>query len=86
MHSGPSTQPPRVSRELPAPLAPPPMSAGSRVILNVVSLENQRLTFFRLPWLLLVPVLGMGWTGPAVAQPVSRASPWLEEPWTRGTL
>lgn len=28
--------------------------------LNVVALQNQRLTSFRLPWLLLVPVLRPG--------------------------
>lgn len=58
---------PRVSRQLQATLGPPQflpslryLSAGSSVILNVVSLENQRLMSFRLLWLLLVLVLGRG--------------------------
>lgn len=44
------------------------LSAGSSVILNVVSLENQRLTCFRLPCLLVVLALKLGQA--RVAQPL----------------
>lgn len=74
---GQAPQPPRVRGGLQATLGPPTvlpsprfLSVGSSVTLYVVSLENQRLTFFRLPWLLLVLLLGLRW-----ARGVSRASP-----------
>lgn len=81
---------PRVSRQLQATLGPPQfcpslryLNARSSVILNVVSLENQRLVSFRLLWLLLVRVLGMG--GPWLLAPVSRASPWVRRALDRNT-
>lgn len=60
------------------------LSAGNSVILNVVSLENQRLALFWLLWRLLMLVLGMG--GMVVPLPLFQGLlPGLEEPWTRGT-
>lgn len=53
------------------------------MILNVVSLENQRLTCFRLPCLLLVLALRLGQA--RVAQPLFQGPlPGLEEAWTGG--
>lgn len=55
------------------------------MILNIVSLGNQRLVFFRLLWLLLVLVLGVG--GMVVPLPLFQGLlPGSEEPWTRATL
>lgn len=72
-----------VSREREATLGPPQFlpsphcpRAGSSMILNVVSWKIKRLTFFRLPWLLLVLVLGRGQARASLAS-VSRASPWV---------
>lgn len=45
------------------------------MILDVVSLENQRLMSFRLFWLLSVQVLGMGDGGCPAS--VSRVPPWV---------
>lgn len=53
------------------------------MILNVVSLENQRLMSFRWLWLLLVQALGGGGTVGA-RPPFHGFLPGLE-PWTRGT-
>lgn len=46
--------------------------------LNVVTLENQRLTSFRLPWLLLVLVLGPGRASSCSAGPGGFQGPLLE--------